>query len=550
MQKNLSEAVERKFVDSLELDDEWEIESDGGWVPITHIHKTIEYEEWIVETDSDKLICADTHILFDENLNEVFAKDLTPNSSYVYTKNGPKLIKNITQTSKKSNMFDVTVNSENHRFYSGEFLSHNTISSVSYILWMTLFNADQNIAILANKGDLAQEILDRYQLAYENLPMWLQQGVKVWNKRSIELENGSKIIASATSSNAIRGGSFTCVTGETLITICDDYGNIFVDKIENADSSKYKYDANKNVWDECMYYTIYKITNIINNKEYIGYHQTNDLDDGYMGSGKLIKRAIEKYGIENFSKEYIDIFNNREDAEALEALLVNEDYTLREDTYNICLGGNVRIMVGKNNPFYGKTHTIEAIESSRSKNIGRNITEEDDIIVDGIQYNSFSHAQSTLNITTKQLMLLLVNPNNGYVDNTKQKKLLEKLKEIEDRVKNNRLKYSILAKKRFTGIIHSEERNKKISISLTGRKKSEEHVNKINKNPEKIRKTAEKHKGMQRSAETKQKISDSKKGKSPHNKGKIYCYDPTTMEKMLCLESEIPSGWIRGFAKK
>lgn len=86
-----------------------------------------------------------------------------------------------------------------------------TVSSVSYILWLSLFNDSQNIAILANKGDLAQEILDRYQLAYENLPMWLQQGVKIWNKRNIELENGSKVLASATSSNAIRGGSFTLV---------------------------------------------------------------------------------------------------------------------------------------------------------------------------------------------------------------------------------------------------------------------------------------------------------------------------------------------------
>lgn len=86
-----------------------------------------------------------------------------------------------------------------------------TITSVSYILWLSLFNSDQNIAILANKGDLAREILDRYQLAYENLPIWLQQGVKVWNKGNIELENGSKVLASATSSNAIRGGSFTLV---------------------------------------------------------------------------------------------------------------------------------------------------------------------------------------------------------------------------------------------------------------------------------------------------------------------------------------------------
>lgn len=107
-----------------------------------------------------------------------------------------------------------------------------TISSVSYILWLSLFNSDQNIAILANKGDLAQEILDRYQLAYENLPMWLQQGIKVWNKRNIELENGSKVLASATSSNAIRGGSFTLV-------FLDEFGFVPNSIAENFFTSVY-----------------------------------------------------------------------------------------------------------------------------------------------------------------------------------------------------------------------------------------------------------------------------------------------------------------------
>lgn len=426
-----------------------------------------------------------------------------------------------------------------------------TISSVAYILWMTLFNSDQNIAILANKGDLAREILDRYQLAYENLPMWLQQGVRIWNKGSIELENGSKVLASATSSNAIRGGSFTCVTGDTLVTICDDYGNIFIDKIENADSSKYKYNINKNIWDDnYMYYTVYKITNLINGKEYIGYHQTNDLDDGYMGSGKLIKQAIGKYGIENFSKEYIDIFDNRKDAEMLEALLVNEEYTLRDDTYNLSLGGNICILVGKNNPFYGRTHTKESIDQAREKNLGRNITEEDDIIINGIRYNSYHHAANSLDITNKELMLLMVEPNNGYIDKNRQEALLNKLKEIEERVKNNRIMYSVLAKERFTGMVYSQERNEKISKALSGRKKSEEHINKINRNPEKIRKTAEKHRGMKRNEESKQKMSDAKKGRAPHNKGKVYCHNPITLEKSLCYESEIPYGWVRGFVKK
>lgn len=206
----LSKNVERKFIDSIELD-EWEIESDTGWVPVTHIHKTIEYDEWIIRTNNSELICADTHILFDENLNEIYAKDLIPNKSYVMLKQGPELVTEVIKTENSSNMFDLTVDSTDHRFYSGDFLSHNSICSVSYILWVSIFQSDQNIAILANKGDLAREILDRYQLAYENLPKWMQQGVVIWNKGNIELENGSKVLAAATSSNAIRGGSFSLV---------------------------------------------------------------------------------------------------------------------------------------------------------------------------------------------------------------------------------------------------------------------------------------------------------------------------------------------------
>jgi hypothetical protein len=86
-----------------------------------------------------------------------------------------------------------------------------TTTSVAYLLWLTLFEHSQNIAVLANKGSLARDILSKYQLAYENLPMWMQQGVITWNKGNVELENGSKIIAASTSSSAVRGGSFNVV---------------------------------------------------------------------------------------------------------------------------------------------------------------------------------------------------------------------------------------------------------------------------------------------------------------------------------------------------
>lgn len=86
-----------------------------------------------------------------------------------------------------------------------------TTTLVGVMLWFVLFHDSYNIAILAHKMQQAREILSRIQLAYEHLPKWLQQGIVEWNKGNIELENRSKILASATSSSAIRGGSFNLV---------------------------------------------------------------------------------------------------------------------------------------------------------------------------------------------------------------------------------------------------------------------------------------------------------------------------------------------------
>jgi len=89
--------------------------------------------------------------------------------------------------------------------------SGKSTTTISYLLHYALFNPNSNIAILANKSSTARDILGRLQLAYENLPRWLQQGVINWNKGSIELENKSSIVAAATSSSAIRGGSFNII---------------------------------------------------------------------------------------------------------------------------------------------------------------------------------------------------------------------------------------------------------------------------------------------------------------------------------------------------
>jgi len=82
---------------------------------------------------------------------------------------------------------------------------------VSYLLHYAIFNDNVNIAILANKAATARDLLNRLQTAYENLPKWLQQGILAWNKGSMELENGSKILAASTSASAVRGGSYNII---------------------------------------------------------------------------------------------------------------------------------------------------------------------------------------------------------------------------------------------------------------------------------------------------------------------------------------------------
>ena len=100
-----------------------------------------------------------------------------------------------------------------HRFNIAKLPRQSGKSTIvtAYLLWYVLFNANVNVAILANKAPTAREMLGRLQLSYENLPKWMQQGILGWNKGSLELENGSKILASSTSASAVRGMSFNII---------------------------------------------------------------------------------------------------------------------------------------------------------------------------------------------------------------------------------------------------------------------------------------------------------------------------------------------------
>ena len=118
--------------------------------------------------------------------------------------------------------------------------SGKSTTTVSYLLHYALFNPNSNIAILANKSSTARDILSRVQLAYENLPKWLQQGVINWNKGNIELENKSQIVAAATSSSAIRGGSYNIIFLDEFAFVPANIAEMFFSSVYPTISSGQK----------------------------------------------------------------------------------------------------------------------------------------------------------------------------------------------------------------------------------------------------------------------------------------------------------------------
>ena len=199
-----------EFIEEV-LTDKWEIETPTGWQSFNGVGKTIEYDEWEVITESgSKLICADKHILINQYWEQIYCEDLAEGDC-IQTKNGIECVVSVRKTEKSSNMYDLLDVENGNIFYSNDIVSHNSTTAVSYLLHYAIFNPNVNIAILANKAQTAKDLLSRLQLAYENLPDWLQQGVKIWNKASLELDNGSKIIASSTSASSVRGGTYNII---------------------------------------------------------------------------------------------------------------------------------------------------------------------------------------------------------------------------------------------------------------------------------------------------------------------------------------------------
>lgn len=181
-----------KTIEEINLKD-IEILTDTGYKELSHLMISKPFEQYIIKLENGyELNCADEHIVFDENFNETYVKDLSI-GDYIQTDEGLQKIISLSISSTKISMCDTTVNDDNHRFYSNGILSHNSTTTAIYCLWVILFHTDKNGLILSKSGPAGRELLAKIKDMFLYLPYHLKIGVYKWNQSEISFDNNSQI---------------------------------------------------------------------------------------------------------------------------------------------------------------------------------------------------------------------------------------------------------------------------------------------------------------------------------------------------------------------
>ena len=195
--------IDNKFIDSQDISNE--ILTDTGYHNISKIYKTIPYNVYRLELLNGYYIeCADNHKVFNEDFNEIFVKDLKLGDR-ISTDNGFIDVVSIKRMPYKLCMYDITVDSDDHRYYTNGILSHNTTTTAAFMAWYLCFHYDRNIMALANKQTTAIEIVDKVIQIFRGLPFWLKPGAINFGKMGVTLDNGCRLLSSATTASTSIG---------------------------------------------------------------------------------------------------------------------------------------------------------------------------------------------------------------------------------------------------------------------------------------------------------------------------------------------------------
>ena len=301
-----------------------------------------------------------------------------------------------------------------------------------------------------------------------------------------------------------------------------------------------------------IYGYVYLIINKINNKKYIGMHKSKIFDESYYGSGTGIKRAIEKYGKENFIIEILHWCETPELLSIMEIFEIHNRNAVKCAEYYNMIGTPTPILFGERNGFYGRKHSEEVKENLSLKRKDIPITNEHRQKI--IDFSNSEEGRALyIKLSKKRKDIPITNEHRQKIIDfysSEEGKLLRKKLSILRFGKilsiETRNKISIAN----SGKTRTEETKRKISIAHTGTKK-DWVADKINRNPEKIRKTANKHRGMKRSNITRKRISESKKGKPANNKGKMWVHHITDgIKKQIFKHENMPIGFIKGYGNR
>lgn len=293
------------------------------------------------------------------------------------------------------------------------------------------------------------------------------------------------------------------------------------------------------------HYIIYKITNTINGKIYIGKHKCDDLDDNYFGSGKQLWLAINKYGLENFIFHMEIDLHNQEEMDLLEELVVNEDFLKRDDVYNISRGGKNPCMYGINNPFYGKDHSESFKRKVSMQFKGKSLTQtHKDNISKGLKKLLENHPEIKLKFGSRKNKKKCKNKNTGEVK-------FFNINDIPD-------DFEIYIHRKTRQHVSEEQKLENRRKQIERNKKSKWYTNGIEEKfclPENVPqgfipgRLPTTNVGRKYSKESRLKMRNAKLGKTPSNKGKVFITNGTD-NKYVDKYSILPDGWKYGMTRK
>jgi len=207
---------------------------------IVEVHLTEPLDKYKITLENGmELFGSPLHTLINENKEEISL--INSLGEYIITEYQPQKVIQIDDLKVKEQMYDVSIESEEQLYFTNGILSHNsgkTVTISTFLLWSALTRKNIIIGIAANVLSLAQEVLDKIKKIYVEMPIWLQPGLVSWNKQSVEFDNGTKILISASNSDSFRGFSLDILYLDEAAFLRSTIWNEFLDAVMPAMAAK------------------------------------------------------------------------------------------------------------------------------------------------------------------------------------------------------------------------------------------------------------------------------------------------------------------------